>query len=595
MKPKAWKRAWLAALVIAILTAFMLILPYIIGHLNARPGTVYTGLLVNLEDGTYLSAIEQGRQGAWFYTSHFTVEAHDPVFLEGFYLMLGHAARLTGLSTTAMWHVSLFTANLILFLTIFGFISLFLETTRQRFTAYLLALFGAGFDWWQFPAWFERQAAFEVVPIDLRFPEVHIFYSALTFPHFIAGITVILLALGLTLYMLILPPRNNRRWLLAFGAGTANLFLGIIYPFLIFLTAVVLSVFYLYFLWNRYQSGRDSQPTFSWRFVLDWREIGLMAVVFIIPLPLFLYYAVIFLNSPALQSWSDQAYTPSPNPLHYLLTYGLYLVLGILYPLKQRALFGPLTAEQQQMDRNVDAASQSAHFQLKLNFLWLWVSAAAVLLYLPLNSQRRYVEGLHVPLSILATIGFFSVVWPWLLKTRLLTSLLKRPRYSAAGMQRLTILALIGTAGLANIYLYSSTLIKLGVQQSYPLFRLQAELAAMTWLKTHVEPDEVVLAGYRTGSYLPFQAGVTVIVGNRYETGDFDRKRQEAAQFFQPETTDQWRLNLLAQDNIHYVFVGPEERRLGGESLLTVDYLDPIYQNGEVIIYQVQEIQRLPE
>jgi hypothetical protein len=220
-------------------------------------------------------------------------------------------------------------------------------------------------------------------------------------------------------------------------------------------------------------------------------------------------------------------------------------------------------------------------------FLWLWVGGAAVLLYLPLNSQRRYVEGLHVPLSILAAIGFFAVLWPWLLRSRPMTALLKRPRYTSGGMQRLTILALVGLAGLANVYLYSSTLIKLAVEQPYPLFRPQAEIEAMTWLKEQVEPETVVLAGYRTGSYLPFPSGATVIAGNKYETADFERKREEAAEFFHPETTDAWRQDLLAGDGIEYVFVGPDEKRLGGESLASADYLEPVYRNGEVIIYQV--------
>jgi hypothetical protein len=313
-----------------------------------------------------------------------------------------------------------------------------------------------------------------------------------------------------------------------------------------------------------------------------------LAGVFIIPLPLFLYYAVIFLNLPALQSWSDQAYTPSPNPLHYLLTYGFYLTLGILYPLRRKGARGRQTDPIHQVGREADHDSRPS---LKMAFLWVWVGTAAVLLYLPLNSQRRYVEGLHIPFSILATIGFFLVVWPWLLKSDLVTGLLKRPRYSAAGLQRLTILALVAIAGLSNVYLYASTLIKVGVQQPYPLFRLEAELEAMAWLKERIVPGDVVLAGYRTGSYLPFRTGANVIVGNRYETADFIRKRQEAAQFFEPETADGWRQNLLIRDKIRYVFVGPEERRLGGESLAVVDYLEPIYQNEAVIIYQVQDIE----
>ncbi len=572
------KRAWIVAFVIALSTAALLILPYLIGHLTAPEGIVYTGLLVNLEDGTYLSAIEQGRSGAWLYRSHFTVEAHEPVFLEGFYLFLGQVGRILNLSAVTMWHVGQFGANLILFLTIFWFISLFLESNKHRFTAYLLTLFGAGFDWWQFPAWFERQVASEVVPIDLRFPEAHTFYSALTFPHFVAGITLILLALGLTFYLLILPTGDMRRWLLAVGAGIANLLLGIVYPFLIYLTAVVLGSYYLYLLWRRVKNGRDR---LSWWHDLDWVEIGQLAVVFLVPLPLYIYYAIVFLQSPVLQTWNEQAFTPSPNPVHYLLTYGLYLILGILYLYKRR--------------RKDIVPQETNEFQLKMNFLWIWLGAAAVLLYLPLNSQRRFVEGLQVPLAILAVVGFYKVVWPWFLNTRFMIALLKRPRYNIAGMQRLAVLALIGVAALGNIYLFASTMIELGLKQPYPLFRPQSEFEAMAWLEGALQPDEIVLATYRTGSFLPYRTGATVLVGNRYETGDFQVKRQEAAQFFKAETSDQWRRELLAQYGIDYVFVGPEEQQLGKEMFVAGAFLEPTFQSGEVIIYRVQGLEKTAE
>lgn len=578
MKQKSRKRTWTAAIVIAFVTAGLLVLPYVIGHLNAAEGTVFTGLLVNLEDGTYLSAIEQGRSGAWLYRSHFTVESHEPVFLEGFYLALGQVGRLLNLSTVVMWHLGQFTANLILFLTIFAFTSLFLESNRQRFTAYLLALFGAGFDWWQFPAWFERAAAFEVVPIDLRFPEAHIFYSALTFPHFVAGITLILLALGLTYYALTRPIENKKRWLLAVGAGMANLLLGVVYPYLIYLTAVILAAFYLYLLMGRVRNDRLAGEGVSWGSVLDWTEIGLLAIVFGIPLPLYIYYAIVFLNNPVLQIWNEQAYTPSPNPVHYLLTYGLYLFLAVLYPLKRRGGSG----------QEVNDERNQSQFRLGLVFLWIWLGAAAVLLYAPLNSQRRFVEGLQVPLSILAVVGFYQVAWPWFRNSRLMQGLLKRPRYSAAGMQRLVVLSLIGLAGLGNVYLYSSTLLELGLNQPFPLFRPQSEFEAMAWLEEHLEPGQIVLASYRTGSFLPYRTGATVVVGNQYETNNFSEKSREVRQFFGPESTDDWRRELLAGYDISYIFLGPEERRLGGDQMVIGDYLEISYQNEGVIIYKVQ-------
>jgi hypothetical protein len=588
MESRIGKREGLAVFMVALLTASLLLAPYVVGHLNARPDTDFTGLLVNIEDGTYLSAIEQGRLGAWTYRSHFTVETHEPVFLEGFYLMLGHAARLTGLSTVAIWHVGLFFADLLLFLTIYGFIAFIIQSPGQRFAAYFLALFGAGFDWVRFPDWFERQRALEAVPIDFRVPEAHVFYSALTFPHFVAGIILILLTFGLTLYLLLLPANEKkRRWFAATGAGTANLLLGIVYPFLIYLSAAVIGSFYFYLIWTRSSSKRRGRPDHNkwWRAIgqaISWHEVGMLLLIFMIPLPLFLYYGVVFLQSSVLRTWSEQAVTLSPNPIHYLLTYGLYLFLGSL-TFKQ-------TVERKAFSSGSnEVIDLKSDVQAKLLFLWVWIGAAAILLYIPLNSQRRYVEGLQVPLAILAVIGFFTVGWPWLLRTRLIRALLQRPRYSPAGLQRLAIILLIGTASLTNIFLYASTLIKLIISQPYPLFRPELELEAMDWLEQQIEPGEVVLAAYWTGSYLPFRTGATVIVGNRYETGQFNSRRQQVEQFFSSATTDEWRQGMLAQYGVQYIFVGPGEKRLGNFWEMDATYLQILFENEAVVIYKVQE------
>src|SRR5687768_9781340 len=106
-------RQWLTLLLVASLLAGLFILPYVLGHLLAPAGTVYTGLFNNVDDGTYLSAIEQGRQGHGTYRNLFTSEEHQPAYIEGFYLALGWLARLLGLSTTAIWHMGLFLADVL--------------------------------------------------------------------------------------------------------------------------------------------------------------------------------------------------------------------------------------------------------------------------------------------------------------------------------------------------------------------------------------------------------------------------------------------------------------------------------------------------
>ena len=378
------RREWIAAVGLSLGVVTLLLVPYLLGYALARPGTEFTGLLINVEDGSYLSAIGEGINGAWLYHIPFTTEPHAPIFIEVFYLALGHLAGALNLSATVMWHLARAVTAMLLFVALFGFIGAFLKNRFQHWTAFLLAIFGAGFDWVWFP--WEQFESTSAAPLDLRMPETHLFFGALTYPHYAMNITLILLVVGALWYAFVGAMPERRRWLLAVGAGVGNLLLGLVYPFLIFLTAGVISASYLYLLWRA-------------RKIL-WRQAAWMLIAFVIPLPLFLYYQIVLMTNPVFQVWNAQAITLSPNPVHYLLAYAPYLGLGAL------------TFKQIRRQPNSP-----------LMFLWLWIGVVAVLLYAPLNPQRRFVMGLQVPLAIVATVGLCDVVLLWLARTRAFAAL----------------------------------------------------------------------------------------------------------------------------------------------------------------------------
>ncbi|MGD8858350.1 MAG: hypothetical protein PVG33_18600, partial [Chloroflexota bacterium] len=138
---KASRREWLLALGLSLALVLLLSLPYLLGHVLARPGTYFTGQIMNPEDSqSYFAKMLQGYQGRWLYTIPFTPEAHQPAFIGGFYLALGQLARVLGLSLVQIWHVARMAAGLFLFLATFGFVASFLERSRWRWTAFLLAV-----------------------------------------------------------------------------------------------------------------------------------------------------------------------------------------------------------------------------------------------------------------------------------------------------------------------------------------------------------------------------------------------------------------------------------------------------------------------
>ncbi len=145
------RREWLTATAIALGLIALMQIPYALGYLLAPPDTEYTGILLNVEDYSYYAIMLQGYNGAWQYHIQFTTEPHSPAFIYGFYIALGHLARGLSVSIPAMWHAARIVTALILFLTVFGFIGLFLSDPTQRLVAYSLAVLGSGFDWVLFP------------------------------------------------------------------------------------------------------------------------------------------------------------------------------------------------------------------------------------------------------------------------------------------------------------------------------------------------------------------------------------------------------------------------------------------------------------
>jgi hypothetical protein len=480
----------------------------------------------------------QGYEGAWQYHIQFTPEEHAPAFLYGFYLALGHLARLFNLSVVTAWHAALFVSALILFLVVYGFIAIFLRDPFQRRVAYLLAIFGAGFDWTAFP--FERLGEASGVPVDFKMPEAHLFFSALTYPHFSIGIALILIVFALALKLF-----ETRRWRYAACAGVAIVALGIVYPFLMYLILPVIGGYWIYQSWR---AGK-----------ILWRELGMIALMFALAAPLYVYYQIVLLTNPVFQTWNAQAVTLSPNPLHYVLAFGA--MIGLAAP----------TFRKKQFD-----------------FLWIWIILAAALLYAPISAQRRFVEGVQVALAIGATAGLGDAILPRLEQTRMFRALAARPGYSTEGLRRLVVTCIIVILSMASGVVLLDAMMLTTIQQPDVFFRTRAELEAVDWLRDHTARTDVVFAAYPTGSLIPARAGNAVFIGQRYETNQFADKLAQTAKFFTTQTDDTWRRDLLARHRVAYVLFGASERVLGGFDATRADYLERVYSNSETILFRVR-------
>jgi hypothetical protein len=542
------RKEWLVAATVALATAVLGLIPYWLGNLLAPHNLVYMQLIMNPEDAqTYWAKMLQGFNGAWLYTIPFTPEPHAAAGVGIFYVWLGQLARLFGLSLTAVWHGSRFVATLLLFLVTFRFVAAFLPDRQSRWTAYLLAIFGSGLGWLLFVL--GQNYWLGAFPVDFKQPGAHLFFTALTFPHISLGTAVILFDVLILRKISHRHSVNSNQWGWAILAGLANLVLGVAYPFLIYIVAGTAVLFYFLLVWQQ-------------RKIL-WQTGWQIATMFLIPAPLYLYYLSVWRSNEVFRLWDAQAGTPAAPWPHYLVTFGPMLLLAGLFWWKK------------------------PEKRPQFTILWVWILTAALLLYSPLNPQRRFIQGVHVPLALLAAAGFVQVLLPRWQNRRLWQSLIARPRYETARLRRLVIMIFLLTMSLSNFYLWLDVTRIAALTQPDLFFRPAAEAEAVGWLRENALDSAIVLGSYQTGNYVAAQAGQRVMLGHWAETVDFVGKESAVTQFFQADTQDSWRKELLSQFGITYVWFGPREQALGAFNPTNVNYLLPAYQNESITIFSV--------
>ena len=564
------RREWLAAAVVSVLVCVVLLVPFWLAYTSTGNDLVFTDSLMNPEDSqTYFAKMGTGYRGEWLYTVPFTAEPHEPFFVGALYIMLGQVAGFVGVSLTAVWHAARFLSGVAMFLAIFAFTGFFFERPRGRWTAFLLAAVGSGLGWFLFligePYWLDA------FPIDFKMPEARPFFTALTYPHIALTTALMLVSFWLTLKAL---HNVEGRWRYAAAAGVVNLLIGVAHPLLVY---VIFAAGALYWLALAVRARR-----------ILWAEGFALAFTFLLLAPLVLYYTYTVTTNEVFAGWNAQREgTLSPPWPHFIIAYGPYLLLGALYALRNR-LPG------QSLDGLVEASNGARDSGASAEkgpwlFLWMWVLAVALLVYAPLNSQRRFVQGVQIALSVLATAGLLEVVLPWLWRTRAFRWLVGRPRYSGPGLTRLLLVLFLGFMMLSNFYLFTSVSVSAVVQQPDPIFRPAAEAEAATWLREHGDMDDVVLASYQTGNYVAARSGVRVVVGHWAETVSFDAKRADVEAFYGDKTDDANGRALLARYGVDLVWWGPRERELGPFRPGEAAYLEPVYEKDGISILRVVE------
>ena len=538
-------REYRFVLIWGIVALLITSIPYVLGAAWATEDRVFGGFVYAIEDCySYLAKMRQGAEGAWLFRIAYTPEPNRGALFFPFHLMLGKiAAILPGSDLTTrmvlVYHGARIVFGLGLLLTIYRFLAAFTERVVVRRLAWLMLTFGGGLGWLLVvvgqPGWLGS------MPLDFILPEGFTFLVLYGFPHIALARSLLLGGILCLLRAWEAHPKDRLpgarlKWTALVGCQW--LVMGLIVPFYVPVAWVVMAIAWL----TLGLRGRR----------IHWQEAWSAVGVGLISAPVVLYGAWVFLVDPVYKAWGAQNLILSPHPFHYLAAYGVLLFLAAF------------------VVRDVWRDEGDAWLALA------WVAATPILVYLPINVQRRLIEGAQVPLGLLAGLGLVKI-----------TNFRLRVLNVRSGLIVGFVLVILT---LTNVMLVAGSCLSLRGQPA-PMYRDAGEVAALDWLGENEEIgfDDVVLASYQTGNYVPARTKTRSFVGHGPESIRSDEKKGLVAQFFAATTGDLWRRDLLSEYGVDWVFWGPVEREVGTFDPHEAAYLQPVYEASGYVIFRVQQ------
>jgi hypothetical protein len=501
------------------------------------PRWEFLGVTYNFRDqSTYLMWMAQARAGRFFFDNLYTPEKEKPGYCNLLWWGMGTLARLTGLSLISVYHLSRVLFILAFLLLLDRFIADFLTDEQERWCAFWLITVGAGLGW--LLILFSRQIRQVLLCADLWIPEGFAFLSMLWFPHFVFA-----LILQVGIFWLFLSACERGRPSRAWGAGLMTLVLGFTHTYHLPTIYVVASVFALL------QDIRSKS---------GWRCLKYAALIVGLSLPALIYFSYIVRVCPSMAAWKQQNVCRSPAVWGYVLGFGTTALLPLLFP------------------RQLAQLKEQSPRQL---FLFTWLTCNAALLYAsPLGFERRLVQGLQIPLTLLSVQIFFRAVYPHLLLWRLF----ENNFLSHRARKNLVIGGWVLFSALTSFGHLTMTSFRILPPRS-PEYLSPDEVAAADYLRRHAGADEVILAPEPQGMWLPLLTERRVFVGHPGLTANYPQKSRLASRFFSGKMRWKERAQWLRDNGVDFIYY-PRRKK---EGLTLHPAWVKVFQSGRVDVYHI--------
>ena len=541
-----------------VLVAFTILviitIPFVYAHNAGGDQYVFGGLLLNPLDGfTYLAKMYQGWQGSWRNQMAYTADPGEGVYINLYYLFLGHVARFLGAPLILVYHDARLVGSALLFWMIWRFFGYIFADRRKQRLAFALAALGSGMGWIMIP--------FGQITSDLWVAEIYPFLSCFTNPHFPLGLTMLL--------WLILPNDKVPQWVQVLSRLAIAFLLSVVSPFGLVVVITVLGghLVYLFFVERAWKELRILREAFFRIFQIS-----------IAGAPLMFYYLWIAANDPIVSVWNAQNLTLSPPVWDLLIS---------LTPALLLAGVGVWAFFKRFPSNHVD------HVQAKLV---IWLVLGLILAYLPFGLQRRFLTGLFVPLAGLSALGIerLCVTRPKsLLGENAQAGFVPEPNTVRNPVQAdipINMSSYRWWVILFFVLVIPTNLVMLMVglhganTRDANLYLLVDEARALDWIDSNTGSDTLVLSSPDLGIFIPAFTGRGVIYGHPYETLYAEREMKYVENIYSDRYESMERQTILAERGVDLILCGPREQELANCS--DWDY-DVAYSQGQVLVFSI--------
>jgi len=518
------KKEWIFIIIISFLLTITISVPFLYSLSQNNELYTYNGKhsISPADISIYYSYINQVKDGNILLINQFTPEQDNLKILNIFWLGAGFFTKIFNLSPMISFHILKIILIPLLVISLYLFLNLFIKNQKLKLILICFLSFSSGLGMW-FSNLNVEFNSFLKSPIDLWVSESNIFASMYHSPHF--SLSWILIIFTFIFFILSF---QRKKWSYSILSGISALILLQFHPY------HFITIYFVALTYAIYQIASNKNFKFIIYFI----------ILFFISVPSIIYH-FFTLKDPLIYARSLQNITLSPPIIYVVLGFGIFLPLAIwgiykIFKLKKED---------------------------KYIFLIIWFIGSLLLAYLPeFQFQRRLLQGIQLPMIILAIAPFWTLIKKYVHKTKnsYLLAIIFLP--SLLILMPTTIYNISRDIHLSKIY-----------NPNFYIEKPQKEI--IDFLQEKTDYQGVVLSEDTfLMNVLPANIKTKVFLGHGHETIDFENKRTLISQFLNQEFSKEETKNFVKKYNISYILSKAE---------LNYKFISLIETFNDYNIYQV--------